>query len=148
VAFGDDEFRSWYTPVGQREAWIKACKLLTDRKRPELDAIIAIAFAAPLMAFSGTLYGGVLSVWGDPGTAKSTAQQVAAAVWGHPKQTRESLTSTAKSVQGRLGRTRNLPAYWDDIQDERHQEALSRRCLWRPKGLKADGSTDAHEGTT
>ena len=49
---------------------------------------------------------------------------VAAAVWGHPKQTRESLNSTPKSVQRRLGLCRNLPAYWDDVQDERHQLAL------------------------
>jgi hypothetical protein len=120
----DDKFNSYYMPTGSVEIWRKAAKLLTDRKRPELDVIISAAFAGPLMVFAGTLYGTVLSVWGEPGTAKSTAQQVAAAVWGHPKQTRESLNSTPKSVQGRLGRTKNLPAYWDDIQDERHQQIL------------------------
>src|SRR4029434_8148482 len=82
------------------------------------------AFAAPLATFTGSIYGGIVSCWGPPGTSKSTAQQVAAAVFGHPKQTRESLNSTPKSVQGRLGRTRNLAAYWDDVQDERHQEHL------------------------
>lgn len=120
----DDEFRSWYAPQGKSEVWRQAAKLLTDRKRPELDIIISIAFAAPLATFAGTLYGAMLSVWGEPGTSKSTAQQVAAAVWGHPKQTRESLNSTPKSVQRRLGLCRNLPAYWDDVQDERHQLAL------------------------
>jgi hypothetical protein len=120
----DDEFRSWYTPVGRREVWVQCAKLLTDRKRPELDILIAAAFAAPLCVFAGTLYGPVLVEWGEPGTAKSTAQQVAAAVYGHPKQTRESLNSTPKSIQGRLGRVKNLPAWWDDIQDERHLDAL------------------------
>jgi hypothetical protein len=120
----DDEFRSWYAPQGKIEVWLRAAKLLTDRKRPELDIIISIAFAAPLATFAGTLYGAMLSVWGEPGTSKSTAQQVAAAVWGHPKQTRESLNSTPKSVQRRLGLCRNLPAYWDDVQDERHQLSL------------------------
>jgi hypothetical protein len=124
IVSADDEFRSWYRPQGKAEVWRRAAKLLTDRKRPELDIIIAIAFAAPLVTFAGTLYGAILSIWGDPGTSKSTAQQVAASVWGHPKQTRESLNSTPKSVQGRLGRTRNLPAFWDDVQDERHQGAL------------------------
>ena len=124
VGSTDDEFRSWYSPQGKREVWVRAAKLLTDRKRPELDSIIAIAFAAPLTTFAGTLYGAMYSVWGEPGTSKSTAQQVAAAVWGHPKQTRESLNSTAKSVQRRLGLCRNLPAYWDDVQDDRHQLAL------------------------
>lgn len=120
----DDAFHSYYAPKGSREIWLKSAKLLTDRKIPQLDIIISIAFAAPLTVFAGTLYGAVLSIFGPPGTSKSTGQQVAASTWGHPKQTRESLTSTPKSIQGRLGRTRNLPAYWDDIQDERHQQAL------------------------
>ena len=132
----DDEFRSWYTAVGDRKKWLAAAELLTDRKRPELELIIAIAFAAPLMTFSGTLYGAILSIWGNPGTSKSTAQQVAAAVWGHPKQTRESLNSTPKSVQGRLGRTRNLAAFWDDIQDEKHQEALFQTMFVATEGAE------------
>jgi hypothetical protein len=136
IARADDEFRKWYTPVGKRETWVKAAKLLTDRKRPELDCLISIAFAAPLMVFTGTTYGAILNVWGEPGTSKSTAQMVAAAVWGHPKQTRESLNSTPKSVQGRLGRTRNLAAYWDDIQDERHQEALFQTMFVTAEGTE------------
>jgi Domain of unknown function (DUF927) len=132
----DDEFRSWYTPIGKREVWVDCAKLLTDRKRPELDILIAAAFAAPLTVFAGTLYGPVLVVWGEPGTSKSTAQQVAAAVYGHPKQTRESLSSTPKSVQGRLGRTKNLPAYWDDVQDERHLESLFQTMFVASEGAE------------
>ena len=136
VSGGDDEFRKWYMPTGTKDVWLRACKLLTDRKRPELDCLIAIGFAAPLMIFTGTLYGAILSVWGEPGTSKSTAQQIAAAVWGHPKQTRESLNSTPKSVQGRLGRTKNLAAFWDDIQDERHQEFLFQTLFVATEGAE------------
>ena len=135
-AAGDDEFRSWYMPHGKREAWLKAANLLINRKRPELQIIIAIAFAAPLVTFTGTMFGAILSVWGEPGTSKSTAQMVAAAVWGHPKQTRESLNSTPKSIQGRLGRTRNLPAYWDDVQDERHQDNLFQTMFVASEGAE------------
>jgi hypothetical protein len=132
----DDEFRKWYQPVGKKEPWLAACKLLTDRKRPELDCIVAVAFAAPLMVFTGTVYGCMLNVFGGTGSGKSVAQQVAAAVFGSPKQTRESLNSTPKSVQGRLGRTRNLPAYWDDVQDERHQEALFQTMFVASEGTE------------
>jgi Domain of unknown function (DUF927) len=132
----EDEFRKWYMPVGKKEVWLRAAKLLTDRQQPELDIIIAVAFAAPLVPFIGNMYGAILSIWGEPGTAKSTAQQVAAAVWGHPKQTRESLTSTPKSVQGRLGRIKNLPAYWDDIQDEKHQDYLSQTMFVATEGTE------------
>ena len=136
MASADDDFRSWYMPVGSRDVWLNAAKLLTDRKRPELDIIIAIGFAAPLMTFAGTLYGAIISTWGPPGTSKSTAQQVAAAIWGHPKLTRESLTSTPKSVQRRLGLCRNLAAYWDDIQDERHQDALFQTMFVATQGAE------------
>lgn len=144
VSSAEDEFYSHYRPVGTIEPWLRAAKLLTDRKRPELDTIISIAFASPLMALCGNVYGAILSAWGDPGTSKSTAQQVAAAVWGNPKQTRESLNSTAKSVQGRLGRTKNLPAYWDDIQDEKHQEALFQTMFVATQGAEGGRlNTDA-----
>jgi hypothetical protein len=135
IGAGPEEFHRWYMPTGSREAWLAACKLLTDRKRPELDILIAAAFAAPLTVFAGTLYGPVLTVWGQPGTSKSTAQQVAAAVWGHPRQTRESLTTTARSIIGRLGRIRNLAGYWDDIQDGPHM-----RILYDTLFLSAEGT--------
>ena len=144
VAAGEDEFRKWYMPVGKKTAWLAACKLLTDRKRPELDILISVGFAAPLMTFAGAMYGSVLSAWGDPGTSKSTAQQVAAAIWGHPKQTRESLNSTPKSVQRRLGLTKNLASYWDDIQDERHQENLFQTMFVTAEGTEGGRlNTDA-----
>jgi hypothetical protein len=120
----NDELRPWYVPVGDPDVWLRACKLLTDRRRPELDVLIATAFAAPLMTFTGSTYGAILSVWGESGTGKTSAQNVAAAVWGHPKQTRESFYSTLKAVQGRLGVTCNLAAYWDDIQTKVHQDKL------------------------
>lgn len=124
LSHGDDEFHRWYRPMGSKEPWLNAVKLLAARQRPELDVLMAVGFAAPLMTFAGNVYGSILSVWGEPGTSKSCAQQIAASVWGHPKQTRESLTSTSKSVLNRMGRVKNLAAYWDDIQGERGQDHL------------------------
>lgn len=132
----NDSFYQYYRPCGRKEPWLRAAKLLTDRLRPELDIIIAAAFGAPLAPFVGAFYGGMLSVWGTPGSGKSTAQQVAAAVWGNPKQTRESLDSTKKSVLNRLGRTKNLPAWWDDIQDERKQEQLFNAMFVATEGAE------------
>ncbi len=105
--------------------WVRAARLLTDRKRPELDCLIAIGFAAPLMAFTGTIYGAILSLLGSsPAPAKSTAQQVAAAVYGHPKQTRRVAHLHAQVGARAAGPDPQPAGYWDDIQDERHQDAL------------------------
>jgi len=130
----NDQLYKYYMPRGKPEPWFQAAKLLTDRQCPELDIILAVPFASPLATFLGNFYGGILSIWGDPGTAKSTAQQVAAAVWGHPKQTRESLDSTKKSVLFRLGKTRNLPCYWDDIQDDVKLEHLFNTMFLNTQG--------------
>src|SRR5215471_1090707 len=132
----DDELYKWFVPVGKPEPWLAAIKLLTDRQRPELDILLSVPFAAPLTAYLGNFYGGILSVWGHPGTAKSTAQQVAAAVWGHPKQTRESLDSTRKSVTHRLGMTKNLPAYWDDVQSDDKLEQIFNTMFLGSQGIE------------
>jgi hypothetical protein len=126
----------WYQPAGNREAWYHAAKLLTARKRVELDTLLCAGFAAPLMVFAGNIYGGVLSGWGQAGTSKSTAQQLACAIWAHPKQGRESINSTSKSVLNKLGMLKNLPAWWDDIQDEQRQEQLFQATFVNTQGME------------
>jgi len=137
----DDELYRWFVPLGKLDPWLHSAKLLTDRRQPELDIILTVPFAAPLTAFLGNFYGGILSIWGDPGTAKSTAQQVAAAVWGHPKQTRESLDSTRKSVTHRLGMTKNLPAYWDDVQSDDKLEQIFNTMFLGSQGIEGSRLT-------
>jgi len=132
----EDNVLKWYQPVGEKEHWYNAAKLLTDRNRVELDTLLCVGFAAPLMAFAGTVYGGMLSIWGEAGTSKSTAQQLACAVWAHPKQGRESINSTSKSVLNKLGMVKNIPAYWDDIQDESRQEQLFQAMFVHTEGLE------------
>lgn len=125
----------YYMPVGDIESWYEAAKTVTDQKRPELNLILAIPFAAPIMEVSGES-GGLISAWGPPGTTKSSASKVAAAVWGHPKQTRESLDSTANSVLHRLGSIRNIPAYWDDIQRIEGQKHLWKTGFVTTQGIE------------
>ena len=120
AGFGDVKVREIYKPVGSLGPWLTACKMVTDQKRPELDAIIAASFAAPLMATSGE-YSGLLSAWGASGAGKSTAVKVGLAVWGHPKKAKEVAMSTARSVVQKMGEIRNLPVYWDEIKDEKTQ---------------------------
>jgi hypothetical protein len=132
----EDNVLRQYQPVGEKEPWYHAAKLLTDRKRVELDTLLCVGFAAPLMAFTGTVYGGMLSIWGEAGTSKSTAQQLACALWAHPKHGRESLNSTSKSVLNKLGMIKNLPVYWDDIQDENRQEHLFQTMFVHTEGIE------------
>lgn len=123
AGFGDVQLRALYQPVGALPAWVEACKMVTDQKRPELDCIIAAAFAAPLMVVPAE-YSALLSVWGASGAGKSTAVKVAQAVWGHPKTTKEVTMSTARSVIHKMGQIRNLPVFWDEVKNARAQKQV------------------------
>lgn len=111
--------RHVFQPCGTIGPWLKACKMVTDRKRPEFDAIIASAFASPLMIVPAE-NSVLLSVYGESGSGKSTAVKVAMGVWQHPKY-KEISISTMRSAITKMGELRNLPIYWDEISVKAQQ---------------------------
>lgn len=122
AGYGDAKTRELYKPCGSVDAWWEAYKMVRAENRPELYAIIATAFAAPLMRSAGVpqvLY----STWGPSGGRKTSAIRLAGAVWGHPKKNSEGAFSTARSVMERMGSIKHLPLYWDEIKDEKSQSA-------------------------
>jgi hypothetical protein len=114
---GDRNLRALYTPKGSLKPWFDALKVITDQKRPDLEAIVAAAFAAPLVVTPAE-YSCMLAVWGPSAAFKSTAMKVGLSVWGHPKLTKEVTKSTARSVLHKMGETKNLPLYWDEIRED------------------------------
>ena len=132
----EDNVLKWYQPTGGKESWYHAAKLLTDRRRDDLNTLLCVGFASPLMVFAGTIYGGFLSSWGLAGTSKSTVQQLACALWAHPKFGRESVSSTRKSVLNKLGMIKHLPTFWDDIHDEARQEHLFQTIFEHTEGVE------------
>jgi hypothetical protein len=117
----DNQLRKRYQPMGRIADWHTAASYMFRQKRADFDAIIAVAFAAPLMELTGTT-GAVLASMGEPGSGKSYAMEVAAAVWGEHKQTIERKGSTDKSLIHKLGAIGNLPAFWDEISDLASQQ--------------------------
>lgn len=116
----DDKLRKRYEPTGSPNSWHVAASYMLRQKRPDFDAIIAVAFAAPLMELTGTT-GGIVASMGEPGSGKSYAMEVSAAVWGNHKQTIERKGSTEKSLINKLGALGHLPAFWDEISDLQSQ---------------------------
>lgn len=107
-----------YLPTGTAAPWMDAAKMTTDQKRPELDAILASSFAAPLVKFTGQ-HGLLMSVYSsESGIGKSTTLKIAQAVWGNPHSAVQSLTDTFNSVVGKIGTLRHLPCYWDELKTE------------------------------
>lgn len=107
-----------YRPCGEMEKWKIAANMITDQRRPALDMILALSFAAPLMRFTGET-GAIVSTYSsDSGVGKSTAIKVAQAVWGSPKKGVQGLDDTINSVGGKIGTLRHLPMFWDELKTE------------------------------
>jgi hypothetical protein len=107
-----------YKPTGSSNPWVAAAKLITDQKRPALDAIVASAFAAPLIRFCHEP-GVLMSTYSTKsGIGKTSALKVAQAVWGHPTRAMQGLDDTNNFVIGKIGQIQNLPMYWDELKTE------------------------------
>ena len=117
-ASADPITRRYYTPSGELQPWIEAAKVTTEQHRPELNIIIATAFAAPLVTFTGQK-GMMLSTYSsESGVGKSTALTIAQAVWGDPVKGTQSLDDTDNSTMGKMGQLKSLPVYWDELKTE------------------------------
>jgi hypothetical protein len=107
-----------YKPKGSDAYWLDAVKLVTMQGRPDLEAIVASAFAAPLVMFTGHS-GMLMSAYSkESGIGKTTALRIAQAVWGDPIKAAQGQDDTYLSVMNKIGAIRSLPVYWDEIKTE------------------------------
>jgi hypothetical protein len=110
----DSEITQMYTPAGRFDEWREVADFLTSWGRVDMQAMMAVAFAAPLVDIAG-LSGLVVSAYGRTGVQKSCAVQAMMSVWGAPKTT-FGVQNTTNSVMHRLGTLRNLPMAWDEVE--------------------------------
>lgn len=113
----DKQLQTRFAPTGDINKWYDAWQYIQMQKRPDLEVVVAAAFAAPLIAMTGQT-GMLLSCAGEKGAGKTYVMELGCAVWGHPKETKETKQSTEKSVINRMGMTNSLPAYWDEVSDD------------------------------
>lgn len=120
----DEVLRSAYDPTGLAEPWQRAADLVVfSQNRADLELLLASAFGAPLIAFSGQP-GGTLSATGLPGAGKTTTITIAQAVWGCPSRTKEVLGTTPNSILSKMAHLGNLPVYWDEIKTKEQLDRL------------------------
>jgi Domain of unknown function (DUF927) len=114
-----------YSPKGDITPWRETAKIIYEQQRPGLDAILAVAFAGPLVKFTG--FGGLIlnAYSSESGIGKTTAMKVSQSVWASPVLAMQGLDDTANSVLNKMGQLRSLPMYWDEIKSE---EQIKRFC--------------------
>jgi len=115
---GGSTIAKHYYPAGDLAKWKATTKFLADQGRPELMTILSTAFGSPLMKFSGHSGAVVSIVSTASGVGKSTALSLAQSVWGSPKSAIHAANDTAASLSSKMGFTKDLPAYWDDLKGE------------------------------
>lgn len=141
---GDPMLRKIFHPIGDINHWIAAAKATTDRKRPELDAIIALSFASPLTALVGK-NAMTLAAISESGTGKSSAYAVGVALWGHAVLGKAVSHSTFNSVMRKMGELSNLPLYWDEIKDTKAQAAVYDFIYTASDGTEKDRMKDGRD---
>jgi len=112
-----------YAPRGELNPWLRAARLITDQERPELDAVFATAFAAPLLSLIGAT-GICVPVTGPTGCGKTTGLEVAASVWGNPRLALD-VRATGQGSMTKIARLRHLPVYWDETHTP-----VARDIIW------------------
>jgi hypothetical protein len=112
-----------YTPKGKPEFWLSAARIISDMKRPELEAIVLSSFAAPLVRFTGHS-GLIMSAYSNlSGKGKTTAMNVAQAVWGSPVH-KLGLDDTVNKAGGVMADLHSLPLLWDELKDDMHLRSI------------------------
>lgn len=107
-----------YTPKGDPQVWHELAHVVYSQNRPGLNAILATAFAGPLVQLTGH-HGLLLNAYStESGIGKTTAMKCAQAVWGHPVLAMAALNDTANSVLGKMGQVKALPFFWDELKSE------------------------------
>jgi hypothetical protein len=142
AATGDHNIKAQFTPIGDKQPWIDAAKFITDQGRPDLCAILATAFAAPLLKLI-PVRGVVVSGYSrDSGIGKTTTMEIAQSVWGNPKAM-QGLTDSSKSVLFKMGELRNLPVFWDELQNQEHTKAFVNVIFSTTQGREGSRLTRA-----
>jgi hypothetical protein len=124
ATIADIEMASQYTPHGELDVWMENAKAITIQRRPDLDTLIAAAFAGPLVRFTGHNGMMVNTFSPESGKGKSTAMRVGQAVWGDPVRGMQGLTDTVNAVPGKLRQLKNIPLFWDELKTESQTKAF------------------------
>jgi hypothetical protein len=120
VASANPEMSNLYLPTGTMEPWLKASSLVFDRHRPDLEAIMSVAFAAPLVVLTGHA-GLIISAYSNKsGVGKTTSLKVGASTWGDPSRTLAGI-ETPNYLNKQLTVLRHLPLFYDEARTAQEQ---------------------------
>jgi hypothetical protein len=136
ISGGDPNVVSMYTPAGTMEDWRRVAALFQGpSRRADLQALIAVAFATPLVGLCSDVRGMSWNFWStESGVGKTSALRLAQSVWGEFKGA-QSMDDTPYSVMKTMSELRVLPKLWDELRVQKTwREAFMRLIYTIPQG--------------
>lgn len=107
---------------GDLNTWRRVMSLYERSGMEPYQFAIGIAFAAPLMAFSGYEGAVVAMVSPEGGQGKTTALHAINSVWGDPKDIGLQANDTQNAVLKRIGAYNNMPVTLDEVSNATGQQ--------------------------
>lgn len=116
-------FSDQTVPVGSLETWKQMANVYNKDGLEWGQAVVASAFASPLMPLGALEKAALLFVTGDKGVGKSTALLLASSVYGNPERLMFNKMDTFNSRIHKLGIFSNITAAFDEMTDMSPKEA-------------------------
>ena len=111
------------SPQGDLEVWKKIANVYNKKGLEWGQAVIASAFASPLMPLGALEKAALLFITGEKGIGKSTALWLGASVYGNPDKMVFNKMDTYNSRIHKLGIYSNISAMFDEMTDMSPKEA-------------------------
>lgn len=116
-------FSDQTVPQGSLETWKQMANVYNKDGLEWGQAVVASAFASPLMPLGALEKAALLFVTGDKGVGKSTALLLASSVYGNPERLMFNKMDTFNSRIHKLGIFSNITAAFDEMTDMSPKEA-------------------------
>lgn len=111
-----------YKPSGDYDTWRNAANEILKDQRPEVHAMVAVAFGSPLLKWTEVQAFAFSSVSRGSGHGKTTIMHLAQSVWGDPIKGLYSLNDTVNAITGKMSQTRYMPTFWDELRGNSDME--------------------------
>lgn len=100
------------TPRGSLDAWRSAANFFIGKGCVDMELLMATAFAAPLVPFTG-VDGLIVFARSNTGFGKTAAIEAGASVWGSRKTVTQDATDAG--IMDTILTSNNLPVYYDEM---------------------------------
>ncbi len=133
-------------PKGNPDEWFRTTKEIRATNVMMFNFCMAAAIASPIVYMLGGRDGYCLNIYGQSGTGKSTAMEMAGYLWGDMNELKMSLQNSVAGLETRLNFLSHIPGLFDDFNNTstKEKEEISNFVMKICNGKGRQLATRAH----